>query len=370
MKWEDEKRDAWHAVIFLCLIWMIILLADLVKPDMDKSLLENKILAKRPVFSMEKLVSGEYATEYEAYAQDQFVSRDKWLKLRLDIDLFFRVHEVRDIYMGDNSYMFAILKPEKYEPLEEKGLYRISELVQKYPNIKLGLIPTKECILAEKLPFLAPNYKQKAFLEKAGVSVGEKNWLDLYSALESHDKEKVYYKGDSHLSMLGCIYIYETWMGSEKRLQRFYQPEDMETVLFGFRGNLAIPQIEDVTDQIMMVPKITEKPVAVLYDNGLVASSLMDKRKLYSEYPYDYYLGGEYGLIQVNTGYSAQGRELIVLKDSYANPIIPLLVPYYKKIYIIDETKYHEDQDAFIENHMTDKTDILVLESITGFLEN
>ncbi len=370
MKWEDEKRDAWHAVIFLCLIWMIILLADLVKPDMDKSLLENKILAKRPVFSMEKLISGEYATEYEAYAQDQFVSRDKWLKLRQDIDIFFQVREVRGIYMGDNSYMFLKIRPDEYEPLEENGLNRLTELVQKYPDIRIGLIPTKECILNEKLPFLAPNYKQRAFLDRAAANVGEKNWLDLYAALENHDKEKLYYKGDSHLSMLGCNYIYETWLDSEKRLQRYYGPDDMETVLFGFRGDLTIPQVEDVTDQIMMVPKVIDKPVAVLYDDGLVTSSLVDKKKLYSEYPYDYYLGGEHGFVQINTGYNAKGKELIVLKDSYANPIIPLFIPYYHKIYVIDVTKYHEDQDAFIENHMTDRTDILVLESVTGFLEN
>ena len=42
---------------------------------------ENRVLAARPEFSLEALLREDYTEKYEAYLTDQFVSRDKWVRI-------------------------------------------------------------------------------------------------------------------------------------------------------------------------------------------------------------------------------------------------------------------------------------------------
>lgn len=369
MKWEDEKRDAWHMVLFIFFIWMIFFVADLVSPDKSVSQLEERSLAQKPEITGAGMADGSYFRMYEEYLEDQFVNRDKFISIRLKVDSLLHKKEVNGLYVKDKSNLFLKLLPEKYEPLEDEALQKLSMWIEKYPQLKVALIPTKESVLSEKLPLFAPNYNQKAFLDKAKAIAGESQWLDVYSVLSSHEKEKVFLKGDTHLSMLGSMYIYEAWMESRGGYPRYYDPEDMETVLTSFRGNLCVPQVEEVTDQIMVFPQIQERQVSVVHDHKPGESSLFSGEMLESDYPYDYYLGGEHGFTKITTGYRAGQRELIILKDSFANPMIGFFVPYYSKIYVIDLTVCGFEPEQFIDGQMTDKTEILLLESVIGFLD-
>ena len=82
MKLENDKFHEGMTVALLAMVLLVFAAADLVKADRLFSETENRILAQRPQWSLEKALSGSYEEEYEAYATDQFVSRDTWVMLR------------------------------------------------------------------------------------------------------------------------------------------------------------------------------------------------------------------------------------------------------------------------------------------------
>ena len=54
---------------------------------------------------------------------------------------------------------------------------------------------------------------------------------------------------------------------------------------------------------------------------------------------YDIYLSGGVSLLEITNQEASTEKELIVFRDSYGSSIVPLLVPSYKKITVVD-TRY------------------------------
>ena len=52
--------------------------------------------------------------------------------------------------------------------------------------------------------------------------------------------------------------------------------------------------------------------------------------------PYDIYLDGASSLIEITNTNSLSDKELIIFRDSFGSSVAPLLVPYYKKVTLVD----------------------------------
>ena len=71
------------------------------------------------------------------------------------------------------------------------------------------------------------------------------------------------------------------------------------------------------------------------YDNDST-SGLYDWEKLEDRNPYDFFLSGPSALMHISNPAADSNRQLIIFRDSYGSSLIPLLVPYYKEILVID----------------------------------
>ena len=61
---------------------------------------------------------------------------------------------------------------------------------------------------------------------------------------------------------------------------------------------------------------------------------------------------------------------MFLIKDSYANSLIPILAPHYEKIYVLDLRYYNGSLFSLMEQYVTDeKVDVLVLYNNIHFLE-
>ena len=87
---KGRRRDAWRSVIFLSGIIIAFTVADLLNEERLFSESENRILAQKPELTKETLLSGEYMTDYEEYMNDQFVSRDIWIRIKTGIDMLMQ----------------------------------------------------------------------------------------------------------------------------------------------------------------------------------------------------------------------------------------------------------------------------------------
>ena len=88
------------------------------------------------------------------------------------------------------------------------------------------------------------------------------------------------------------------------------------------------------------------------------------------------FLGGNSGLIDIRTTADSTDR-LLIVKDSYANSLVPFLTPYYREIFMVDPRYYYGDIHEIMENNKI--TSVLFLyngntfvedNSISGVLEN
>ena len=161
-----EKKNALRSIIFLASIILVFTIADLFNEERFFSESENRILAKKPELTAETVFSGKYMSDYEAFLNDQFVSRDTWIRLKTGMDMLMQKHLINGVYIGKDDYLIeqhteADFKQENIV----KRVGQLKKLVDKFPNTQVMLVPTADNILTDKLPAFAPYYDQKEFLD-------------------------------------------------------------------------------------------------------------------------------------------------------------------------------------------------------------
>ena len=72
------------------------------------------------------------------------------------------------------------------------------------------------------------------------------------------------------------------------------------------------------------------------------------------------FLDNMHPLIVIENANADSGRCLALVKDSYANCMVPYLVNHYQSIYVFDTRYYREGPSALINAH-PEITDVLIL---------
>lgn len=357
--------------IVLCILILGISLLDLIKPDVLFSEYENRILAKRPQFSLQSLFQGSFTDDYESYLTDQFVYRNQWIYLKTKTDLWLGKKEVNGVYLAqDGTLIEKHSVDDVHSDTISKRMDLLKRLQEKYPEMMVMLIPTADNILTDKLPQYAEYYDQKELLNLVQKAVGDNNVINTMDILEAHKDEYIYYGTDHHWTTLGAYYGYLAWCDKMKLTAI---PNNLRVVSTEFLGTLHSKTNLNVSPDSMM-EYIPEKEVSVFYDflktehdSMYVASYLQTKNK------YGYFLDDNHPFIEIkikNNSAKESGKTLFMIKDSYANCFIPFLTNHYDTIYILDLRYYNGKLFPFMENYTKEKNvDVLILYNVIHFLQ-
>ena len=99
------------------------------------------------------------------------------------------------------------------------------------------------------------------------------------------------------------------------------------------------------------VPKKSEGTYVVNFESsGDKTASLFFKDKLKNKNHYEVFLGGNYDKVIIST-VSPSKRSLLLIKDSYANCMIPMLTPYFNKIVVIDPRYLTDSLDSIVKEN-------------------
>ena len=86
-----------------------------------------------------------------------------------------------------------------------------------------------------------------------------------------------------------------------------------------------------------------------------------DTAKLTGVDAYDVFLSGPSSLIEITNVFSDTNKELVIFRDSFSSSLIPLLIPYYNKITVVDLRYITSDM---LEKYVEFKNkDVLILYS-------
>lgn len=373
MRLENEKFHQGLTVALLALLLLALTAADLVKPDRLFSETENRILAQKPESSLENILSGGYEEDYESYATDQFVSRDRWVAMKTRMDILLQKKLIKGVYLGQDGYLIEQHLPGNYD--QEKVSKRLDQLLgltEQYPGTMVMLVPTADNILVDKLPPHAVSFDQRELLARVREKIGEEHVLDLFPILEKHREEQIYYRTDHHWTTLGAYYGYQQWTRAMDYPPRNFDPQDLVTVSDSFLGTLhSRLNLPMEADEIQIFPRTVSSRVKVVYDFTREAVGYYEPSYLETKNQYGYFLDDNHGFVEIDTAYVAQDRELFLIKDSYANSLIPILAPHYEKIYVLDLRYYNGSLFSLMEQYVTDeKVDVLVVYNCIHFLED
>lgn len=368
---KGKKKDAFRSVIFLSAIILVFTVADLFNEERFFSESENRILAEKPRISKETLLSGEYMSDYEEYLNDQFVSRDIWIRIKTGIDMLMQKNLINGVYLAEDDYLIEQHTEADFaKDLVEKRIAQLQELVEEFPATEVMLVPTADNILTDKLPRFAPYYDNKLLLERVSEAIGKEHMINVYDTLKEHADEEIYYRTDHHWTSLGAYYAYKKWAPGRIGYYVWYKPEDLITVTETFEGTLQSKINMPVEgEEIQIFPQTLEKPVSITYDYTKKADSFYEEAYLETKDKYSYFIDGNHGLAEIETE-NDNGRELFVIKDSYANTFIPLIANHYSKVYVLDLRYFNGPLFEFMKQYDKGDMEILVLYNCAHFVSD
>lgn len=337
------------------------------------SLVEKRELQTRPEISITKVLDGRFQRKYESYLRDQFPGRDHWVSFQTDMELFMGKNEIHNVYIGKNHYLLEHYTEKEFDPQQiSKNLQALEKFVGKAKqnaDVHVMMVPTKSWVLREKLPAFAPHYKEQKFYDALQQKLEKEDVLiSVEPVLDAHKEEEIYYRTDHHWTTLGAWYAYEQYtkaVGGD--LQRAQGKKKFRCISKDFYGTTYAKinyarqadkiEIYEPADKLRVVYNMGEKKTKTLYDVFFLKTA--DQ--------YSVFTGGNQAVLEI-TGGIKNGKTLLLIKDSFANSILPFLAEDYEKLVVVDLRQLNVSGDRLLE--MFSPTDILILYNSAQFAQD
>lgn len=365
-----RKFYRFFGILFAILLFGLAILTALL-PDQDYSATEKRSLAQFPSFSLTAIADGSFMDGIEDWAADQFPFRSQLMQAKANISIWLGGIRSQNVYRcPDGALMEAFEMPTDEElRLQADAL---TAFAGRYTdaNIYFCFVPTAISALSDKLPDAALTDDQNLYLDYLDSTLGGLGSVvdvrDTFAA--NKDQTELYYHTDHHwttdAAYLAWQELYEA-MGLTSDVS--YTPG---IVCNSFAGSLlsASGYPAKQYDSISVYVPDEEPVYTVTYDNEQrMTASVYAPEYLESDDPYQIFFGGNFAKLTIRTA-SDSDRKLIIFKDSYANCLIPFLIPDFSQITVIDARYYYDDLDMEILS--TGYTDVLFLYNANTLAED
>lgn len=308
------------------------MLANIFAPHQEFSFSERRQFRSMPQFSREKLMQGTLFLDYEEYALEQFILREKFRSLKAMARLYlFRQRENNGVYLAENS----IIKIE-YPLKEQSVFYAADKLNQIYDsylqdmNVYYSIIPDKNYFVGERNGCLAMDYSR--LLEIMQENVRHMAYFDLFSLLSVED----YYRTDNHWRQERIVSVAEQLlaeMGIAPQAAGDYTARELYPFYGANYGRWGIPMRPE-TMAYLTNPVIDQARVYDYLDETWGDVYSLD---LFGSIDsYSIFLSGPSPLLMLENPAASGDRELILFRDSFGSSIAPLLLQGYARIYLVD----------------------------------
>lgn len=360
-------------VLCFCLIIGLGTVMNILSRDREFSESENRVLASFPKLTLSSIADGSFMKSFETYMADQFIMRDSLISAKTYFDRLSGKKEENGVYIGEDG--FLIEKQSPYSKKKVKALTKsINTFMKKYPNVNkmVAISPNASYVYSDKLPKNVEVSDQYNQLTKIMNSLEGKNYrfLNVSKALlEAKKKHQVFYKTDHHWTTRGAAAVFKA-IADKWGLNSGKVKYNFLTVSGDFEGTLASKTgIHDVKDKVeICLPKNSKGSYVVAIESQeKKTATLFDSEKLGQKNKYEVFLGGNYDKVVIDT-VSSSKNTLLIIKDSYANCLIPMLTPYFARIVVVDPRymtdSIHTVMDEYSFSH------VLFLYNLNTFLQD
>ncbi len=309
---------------------------------------ERRQLKILPDFTVERLFTGAFMTDFEKYMLDQFAFREFFRSVRASFDLnVLNKNDVNDIFLYDD-YLVKL----EY-PYNEQSIDRFNNYINAIRSEYLGDAHSYLTIIPDKAYYVKDGTYPKIDYDALSLSVSENvediTYINLFDRLSLDD----YYKTDTHWKQENLLKVADL-IGTTMDISTDFTTIDYTFHRFNdfygvYHGQSALNLPPDtltylVSDSMM---NVTIKNYQYLNDEDLM---VYDTSRLDAIDAYDVFLSGASPIIEMTHQNADTEKELIIFRDSFASSFAPLLLEEYSKITLID-TRYvsYKVLDQFVD---------------------
>lgn len=317
----------------LLALWAVLTLGAWFGPTKDISDAERRKLAQMPELTLDSLLSGHFATDFESYTLDQFPLRDTFRQIKALTHYYGLGQKDKDgIYLQSGhaaQQVYPLNQPSLDHALGRfQGVY---DSFLKESKVYFAVVPDKNCYLAAEAD--QPSLDYDGLFAKVRQETPWATFLDLRESLTLSD----YYRTDTHWKQENLLPVaaqIAQAMGNPAPKGEDYTQVALERPFYGvYYGQAALPMAPDAIT--LLKSESLENCTVFDFETNQVGS-IYDESKLTSRDLYDVYLSGARALLTIENPAGEPGKELLIFRDSFGSSLAPLLVGDYSKVTLID----------------------------------
>ncbi len=338
-------KDKCYVVTFFIILYGFVLLFFFL-PKENISWTEKRYLKKFPTFSY----SSDYVNEVDAYVLDHFPGRDFLRSVKSYSNYFiFRKIENNDLVLYKDGIYKTSKTNKKAIDYYFHTILNTKNLFPSDASFYSVLVPDKNYYL--DIPFLTMDYEYIYSQKIDGVkSIDIRDLLSFnhYYLTDTHWKQEMLLPA-LHFILENMGIIPEDISYEEHIYSDFKGVYYGESATFGKRDTLVYLTNEDILN------------AHVTYFENEDLTTVYNEDNLESFDSYEVFLDGASAYIEIENEHSRTNRELLVFRDSFGSSIIPLFIPYFRKITVIDNR--YIPSSMYTEMISLEHPDILFLNS-------
>uniref|UniRef100_UPI00261E3917 alginate O-acetyltransferase AlgX-related protein n=1 Tax=uncultured Brachyspira sp. TaxID=221953 RepID=UPI00261E3917 len=342
-------------ILFLCFLTMPNIIYKFF-PKFD-SLYENRVLASKPIFSLEKI--SDYPLQFENYYKDNTAFRTQLIKLKRTIDILFFNHYPEDtaiygrdhnMYWGSeiSNYIGALKVTTNELLIYKNNLLNFREKLKKN-NIEFVLMitPNKSFVYDENLPdFIYKHRSHMTSTEQILQYLRDNTDINIIYNTEElakyKDKYKLYWDNDPHWNRAGA-YIYYTYLIKKLNINNY------------------ILNIEDVD-----ISKIVDLNIFCKVRNTYI-----------NKIDYDYSIrnystniiicSNNYRQYSYRKSTSINDNNIIFVHDSFGASMIDFIYSYFRETrsYYLNNYNFNFNTNFYINSD----TDLIIFQTVEHLLQ-
>ncbi len=350
---------------------------------------ENRVLAVCPEPSLESVIDGSFRDSFETFVSDQFPMRDELLAFSVLSSRTLGKLKINDvIYAKEENGQIRLIDDYKEPINEEKFIDAVGRLYDGVvsADVTVMIVPTAYQIYEDEMPSVllsqdraiqqdtyeyliegitAPDGSEKL----NGINIVE----GITDSLEEGKKDgfNIYYRTDHHWTMYGAYRGYLALAPYLNIPVNSVLEDRMTTVTENFYGTtwsrVIDYSVEPDTIEIYENPDWDNSLVVSYEDTKETSASPYNMEYLDKKDKYSLFLNNQHSLVRIENSNADLTRtdgnkrnSIVIIKDSYANSLIPLLIDQYETIWVFDPRYYRGSITEFINEH-PEVEDVLIL---------
>ena len=350
--------------VFLCfLLSTVVLLVPVllfVLPSSEYSEDENRMLATAPSFSADALFAGEYTEGLSAYLRDRLPLRSTLLKTKAAAEYAALKQENNHVIAARNAYLIKRLEyTDGQLDTFRANLAAIDGIVtalaQYEKPVSFVCAPRAMDVLIDLCPDTVEEPTERSVWQALAAS--GTNPMTVTELLRAHANagEKVWYRTDHHWTTLGAYYAY-TALGDALGYTPLPRAAFTEvTVCEDFLGTTYSACLAPFcrADRITaMRYEGDEAFVCTDCSTGTAEQGFYRETALAGKDKYEYFLGRNVAHIRIAKEQGSPRPTLLVIKDSYAQSLVPFLARHFD-IELIDLRYFRTDATETVRDIVT-----------------